>query len=230
MKRWVVGVAAVVAHSAFVIAVAAGAAAREMASERASARPGCVLFVDNFQQRRLDDWFRVVGDWTVEDGKLRGTGWGGGVDAWIYAIPYQRSRPPVRIDVDVEFGQGNAEIVMNSTGHWWNEYRVTFWSMDSPDYPNMYQVARYRHGEITYLNEDNAVAPVPLQEEAHLTVTRQNDTISLYVDGSHVDSITDPEPLPQVGTVGLGVVWDYTAAYDDFVVRAGPCALRKIQS
>ena len=57
----------------------------------------------------------------------------------------------------------------------------------------------------------------------------RDNTISLYVDGSHVESITDPEPLPAVGTFGLGVIWDYTAAYDNFVVRTGRCALRDIQ-
>jgi hypothetical protein len=55
-------------------------------------------------------------------------------------------------------------------------------------------------------------------------VTRRGNTISLYVDGSLVDSITDPEPLPAVGMSGLGVVWDYTAAYDNFLVRTGRCA------
>ena len=70
---------------------------------------------------------------------------------------------------------------------------------------------------------------VPILQEAHLTVTRRNNTISIYVDGTHVDSITDPEPLPAVGTFGLGVIWDYTAAYDNFVVRTGPCALRDVQ-
>ena len=87
---------------------------------------------------------------------------------------------------------------------------------------------RYRAGEPTTLVADypNVISPVPIPPEAHLSVIWKDNTFSLYVDGSLVDSITDPEPLPAAGTFGLGVIWDYGAAYDNFVVRTGPCALR----
>jgi hypothetical protein len=68
------------------------------------------------------------------------------------------------------------------------------------------------------------LTPVPIPQDAHLTVTRRNNTISIYVHGSLVDSITDPEPLPAAGMSGLGVIWDYSAAYDNFFVRTGRCA------
>ena len=38
---------------------------------RRSDRSTCMVFTDRFQKRRLDNWFRVVGDWTVEDGQVQ---------------------------------------------------------------------------------------------------------------------------------------------------------------
>jgi hypothetical protein len=233
MLRGFVGALAAVSYTAWAIPVAAGAERHDLAPERTSDTAACIVFSDTFTRSRLDNWFRVAGDWTAEHGKLIGKGAGGNVDAWIYASSHRRSRSPIRIDVDVEFVQGNAEIVMNSTGHWQNEYRVTFWSMENHDYPNSYQLARYRDGEITALTDGtdgNVVTTVPISQDAHLAVTRRGNTIRIYVDGIQVDSITDPEPLPAVGTFGLGVVWDYTAAFDNFVASTGPCVQRKIES
>ena len=85
MMHRIIDVVAVVAFSAWAMPVATGAEAM-IASEPASGRPACTVFTDTFQKVG-SNWFRVVGDWTVEEGKLIGRGWGGGIDAWIYASP-----------------------------------------------------------------------------------------------------------------------------------------------
>ena len=228
MRRIAAGVAAILAQVALAFPADAIGNRQGSGLERAPGRSKCFVFKDSFNANSLGSWFSATGAWSVEDGRLVGTGWGGGIDAWAYVLPYSRALGPITIDVDVEFINGNAEIVLNSTGHWRNEYRVSFWWSESPDYPNSYQVARYRDYEWTQLTDDNVPTSVPIPRQAHLTVKRAGDTISLYDNGELVDAITDPEPLPAVGAFGLGVVWDYTASYDNFVVRAGRCASMKV--
>jgi hypothetical protein len=225
--RTVAGVAVILAQVALAFPADAISNRQGIGPERASGKRQCLLFKDSFGQPSLQSWFSATGAWSVEDGRLVGTGWGGGIDGWIYVLPSPRASGPLTIDVDVELLNGNAEIVLNSTGHWRNEYRVTVWWSESPDYPNSYQIARYRNYELTQLTNDNVPTAVPIPHQAHLTVTRAGDVISLYVNGELVDAITDPDPLPGGGAFGLGVTWNYTVSFDNFVVRAGRCGAKK---
>jgi hypothetical protein len=225
--RTVAGVAVILAQVALAFPADAIGNRQAAGPERASGKSQCVLFKDSFNRRSLGNWFSATGQWRIEDGKLVGTGWGGSIDGWLYLLPSPRAFGPITIDIDVEFTTGNAEIVLNSTGHWRSEYRVTVWSSESPAYPNSYQVARYRNYEWTQLTDDNVPTAVPIPHQAHLTVTRAGDVISLYVNGELVDAIMDPDPLPGGGAFGLGVVWDYTVSFDNFVVRAGRCGAKK---
>lgn len=187
--------------------------------------PGCqlnVVYKTAFNPDSLNKWFRIHGDWQLQDGKLVGTGEGGDIDAWIYAIPYSNSPRNFQIDVSVNMVSGNAEIVFNSIGHWLNEYRVEFWSEKSPAYRNSYNIMRYRDGRVDF-SIGNTYTPVRIPQIAHLTVRRQVNTIVLFVNGVHLVSVTDPQPLPAVGMFGLGVIWDLIAKYDNFTVRSADC-------
>ena len=53
----------------------------------------------------------------------------------------------------------------------------------------------------------------------HVTVRGRGDEITVFLNGLRMASATDPNPLPATGRVGLGVIWNYAAAYDNLVVR-----------
>ena len=65
----------------------------------------------------------------------------------------------------------------------------------------------------------NVLSPIPIPSVSHITVRRVGSTMDVYVNWVRIGRLTDPDPLPMVGKVGLGVIWDYSAAYDNFVVR-----------
>jgi hypothetical protein len=71
----------------------------------------------------------------------------------------------------------------------------------------------------TDVQDGNVLSPLPIPEQAHVTVRRLDNIIDIYINGRRIASVTDPAPLPASGAVGLGVVWDFTAAFDNFVVR-----------
>jgi hypothetical protein len=159
-----------------------------------------------------------------------GTGWGGGVDAWTY-VTNTNFTGSTTVDVDVDMSllpggspdlRGNCEIVFDSTGHWENEYRLEIWSQDSPAYANRFHLSRYKNGVITELTAEggNELSPVPIPPRSHITVRRINNTISVYINNVRVKALTDADRLPAEGEVGLGVIWDWTAAFDNFFVRS----------
>ena len=62
-------------------------------------------------------------------------------------------------------------------------------------------------------------SPFPIPTRGHFSVRRVGNTIGLYVNGRQVGSVTDSDPLPAEGRVGL-VVPDATTIYDNLVVRS----------
>jgi hypothetical protein len=85
---------------------------------------------------------------------------------------------------------------------------------------------RYEHGERSFPtvifpgHEDgNGRSPIPLPPTCHCTVRRGGATIDTFVHWVRIGSLTAPHPLLAAGKVGVGVVWDFTAAFDNFRVR-----------
>ena len=119
-----------------------------------------------------------------------------------------------------------AEIVFNSTGHLVNEYRVGIASKANFFFPSRWSIAVYQNGVVRNLIPpdatdviDNTIpSPIPIPEKGHFRVRRLGNTINLYVNGMRIGSVTDGNPLPARGRVGL-VVPDATTHYDNFAVR-----------
>jgi hypothetical protein len=69
---------------------------------------------------------------------------------------------------------------------------------------------------------DNTISsPFPIPTRGHYGVRRLGNTISLYVNGRQVGSVTDSDPLPAQGKVGLVVTGfaGATMTFDNFLVR-----------
>jgi hypothetical protein len=62
-------------------------------------------------------------------------------------------------------------------------------------------------------------APFPIPTRGHSSVRRLGNTISLYVNGKQVGSVTDSDPLSAQGKVGL-VVTGATTTFGNFEVRS----------
>ena len=119
-----------------------------------------------------------------------------------------------------------AEIAFNSTGHLVNEYRATISSKANFFFPNRWSVPAYKNGvpgalippDATDVADGTIPSPIPIPEKGHFRVRRLGNTINLYVNGMRIGSVTDGNPLPARGRVGL-VVPDATTHYDNFAVR-----------
>jgi hypothetical protein len=128
------------------------------------------------------------------------------------------------VDVDVDMFNGSVEVVFDSLGHWENEYRLNMWGDNSTtQYRNVFQIIRYRNAELEFTvgvpGDVFLEAPFPIPAKCRVTVRRLGSVISIYINGRRLAALTDPAPLPASGRVGLGVDWDLTAAFDNFVVR-----------
>lgn len=124
----------------------------------------------------------------------------------------------MQVEADLWFGTGSGLMQMDSTGHWTDEYRFEFWREGSPSYPNRFDFGRYRGGGYTGLADQQS--PVPITTPSRVVVRREGSTLVVTINGIEVSRVTDPAPLPAGGRAGLGVIWAWTDAFDNFVVRA----------
>ena len=174
-----------------------------------------VLFADSFSNN-LSYWSANSGTWQIQNGKLYGRGAGAGVDAWIYAGNTNWQNYSLRTSVD--FVTGNAELVVRSTGHWQNEYRIELWSMNSSSYKNCYSICRYRDGIGTdLLGTGNTPCSVSITDPCVAKLDVRGDTLVLYINDQEVRRVQDPMPLLR-GRIGLGVVWTWSGYFDDVLV------------
>jgi hypothetical protein len=193
-----------------------------------------VLFSDNFSNSSLANWTPVTGTWQAVNGGMFGIGWGGFVDGWTYVTAVTGFTGDVVLDADVDmepdadFAVGESEFVINSTGHWVNEYRISIWPSTSLGYKNRFQIAKYKNGVFTNgfglppdadVQDGNVLTPVPIPPQCHVTVRRIGNWISVYINNVRIAAVLDNDPLPAQGTVGLGVIWDGHGTFDNVVVR-----------
>jgi hypothetical protein len=185
-----------------------------------------ITFRDNFNRSTsAANWEPVNGTWTFQRGKLIGMADPGG-DGWIYVASKQF---PGDIAIQVLYNEtdSTAEIAFNSTGHLENEYRVTIWSKTSSFFPNRWAVQTYKNGfedglippDATDVADNTIPAPFPIPTSGHFSVRRVDNTITLYVNGRRLGSVTDSDPLPAEGQIGLVVTGD-TTTFDNFEVRS----------
>jgi len=80
---------------------------------------------------------------------------------------------------------GNGEVVLRSTGHWVNEYRLEIWSATSPSYPNILSLVRYRNGASTTLWSQSLPVNIPQ------TVNVQADIV-----GDHIQIMNFEKIIP----------------------------------
>ncbi len=170
-------------------------------------------FSDDFSGD-LSQWEVVYGDWIIDQGELQGTGWGGMIDAWIYAG--DTAWTDYILQAEVNFVSSNAILVVRSTGHWQNEYRFDLW-MQGGENSNTYQISKYQGGIETQLTPGLVSSPVPITDPCQVQILAQGDHLGLYINGEVVTEFTDPDPL-LTGRIGLGVIWTYTSRFDDVLV------------
>ncbi len=176
-----------------------------------------VLFSDDFSGD-LSQWSDPIGDWSIDQGELVGYGWGGGVDAWIYAA--DTALTDYSLQAKVIFVNSNANFVLRSTGHWQDEYRLDFWQQGGEN-SNSYQVSKYQDGVVYELSGGLVPSSVSITNPSVIKVLVSGNRLFLYINSHFVDEIEDPDPLSN-GRFGLGVVWNYSARFDDVIVTTLP--------
>ncbi len=176
-----------------------------------------ILFSDDFSGD-LSQWNDLIGDWSIDQEELVGSGWGGNVDAWIYAG--DTSWTDYALQTKVMFGNSNAILVIRSTGHWLNEYRFDFWQQGGEN-GNTYQVVKYQDGVIYDFTEGLISSPVPITNPSVISIQASGNRLFLYINGVYVAEFEDSNPLPN-GRIGLGVIWNYTSRFDDVMVTTLP--------
>jgi hypothetical protein len=107
------------------------------------------LVHDDFNADR-SKWEVVTRTWEVRDGQLRGIGAGGGVDAWIYAGRETWTDYAVETRASASEATGNAEVVLRSTGHWQNEYRISVLGPGPGNFQIEVRVATAANGDQVY--------------------------------------------------------------------------------
>ena len=193
-------------------------------------RASPIVFSDDFNtSASTNNWQAANGTWIIENGKMSGTAVFGG-DAWNFVTSVQSFTGDIVVEAQYEQTvDSNAEIVFDSTGHdpdLRNEYRVGFASNINSVFPNRFGIYRYRDSNVTALIPpdatdivDNTIAsPIPIPPKAQMSVGRLGNTITLFVNGMRIGSVTDSDPLPASGKVGL-IVSGGASLFDDFHVR-----------
>ena len=190
-------------------------------------RSSAIRFNDNFNDGNLNGWSPQTGTWSAQNGAMQGVGWGGSEDGWIYADPNLNFDGSIVLDADVNMVTGNARYVMNSTGSLrQTEYHVGIMSQDSPAYANRWQIIRYDNFQVSFPTaslpgavDGNVLSSIPIPTRCHFTVRRVGGNFDVYINSIRIGSWTETTPLPALGKVGAGVVWDFTGTFDNFAVR-----------
>lgn len=173
------------------------------------------LFTDDFTDGAAPEWIQTHGTWIVVDGQYEGVGAGNGVDAWTYVG--DKTWTDYSFQARIIFESGNGEMVFRSTEHWRNEYRLGIWWQQSPDYANHLGLSKYKQGVSTMLWDQGC--PIPITNPVDVKVDVIGSKIRVYINDSKVIDIYDPDPLEQ-GKVGLGVIWNWRAKFDNVQVKA----------
>jgi hypothetical protein len=205
------------------VQAAANTGQYSIASAKAPPQEDCgtVVFSDDFSGS-LSNWDVHSGTWTIQNGELKGVRTDGGLDSWIYAGNLAWTN--YLLSATVDFDTGNGDLVVRSTGHFQNEYRIQVWSSNAPQYANRYQIYRYKNGVRSSLTagkpgavDGTVPAPILITDPANVQVKVIDNTLFLYINGTLIDTVTDTDPLLS-GRIGLGVIWDWQGYFDDVVV------------
>jgi hypothetical protein len=171
-------------------------------------------FYDDFSQG-TSKWAMTHGTWQIVNGVFDAVGAGPDVDAWAYAGA--ESWTDYSTQVRLNMISGNGQVVVRSTGHRQNEYRIELWSNSSGYAPNVLGLASYKNGSAQWVWRQTL--PIPVPEIVTVRVDAIGDTIWVYLDGVQWMEYRDPIPMLS-GRIGLGVVWNYHAQFDDVAVVA----------
>jgi YVTN family beta-propeller protein len=200
-----------------VLIVAVGLFAIDQSHAVASNGVSSVLFSDDFSGD-LSQWPEPdrIGDWYIDQEQLVGTGWGYGTDGWIYAGDYEWE--DYILQADVHFVNDNAMLVVRSTQHWYNEYRIDVWQ-DGGENSNTYTISKYFYGYNQTLK--TGTSPVPITNPSTVKVMVSDENLFLFINNVLVAQVEDLMPLPN-GRIGLGVIWYYQTRFDNVMVTTLP--------
>ena len=175
-----------------------------------------VLFYDDFQTSAAESWIPTQGTWQVIDGVFDAVGKVGNIlDAW--AFTGDTTWTDYSLQTRLNMITGNGEILVRSTEHWQNEYRISVFSNSASAYPNDLALFRYKNGVVTTLWRQ--ALPIQVPSNVVVRVDVVGNRIQVYLDGTKWIDFTDSDPLP-AGRIGLGVIWDWHARFDDVQVVA----------
>jgi len=174
-----------------------------------------LLLFDDFSTDVPGRWDTTHGTWQVTNGVFDARGAGPDIDAWAYAGDETWTDYSLRTRINMI--SGNGIVVFRSTGHWENEYRLEIWSAKSGIYPNRLALDRYKNGEVKSPPVWDQTLPIQIPDTVDVQVDMVGDYIQVYLDGTKWIDLHDPDGLA-AGRIGLGVIWDWHAQFDDVQV------------
>ncbi len=157
------------------------------------------------------------GNWQLTGGVYDAVG--NGADAWVYAG--DMGWTDYGLEVRANMLTGNTELIIRSTGHWQNEYRITVWPYYSGEgnYYNRVELTRYKNGVGTSLWGIEPGDPIP--NVTTIRLEAKGNRIVIYVNGNIQIDYTDSDPLLS-GRIGLGVIRDRHVQFDNLNVATLP--------
>jgi WD40 repeat protein len=177
-----------------------------------------VLFSDYFSGG-LSQWSDLIGNWSIDQGELYGQGGAEyHIDGAIYAG--DTSWTDYSLQAKVIFINGEAQLILRSTGHWQNEYMLDFresgyWN------PTLYQVVKYKDGISYDLSGGVVPSPVFFTNPCIIKVLASGNRLFIFVNDQFMAEIDDPDPLTS-GRVGLGMKYNNEIRFDDVLVETLP--------
>ena len=173
------------------------------------------LFFDDFKGD-LSQWSNMIGTWYIDQEQLVGQGIGGDIGGWIYAG--DSSWTDYSLQVEVYFIDGNASLVLRSTGHSQNEYRLDF-VMQAGEINGYFTGSKYQDG--IWYDMGTKMSLVPITDPSIIRVQVSSNYQVIFINGQYAGIFEDPDPLTS-GRIGLGVIWDVIARFDDVLVTTYP--------
>ncbi len=100
-----------------------------------------------------------IGDWSIDQGNWLG------MDGEVVSMPGSMLvtllGKIILLQAKVIFVNSNANLVLRSTGHWQDEYRLDFWQQGGEN-SNSYQVSKYQDGVVYELSGGLVPSPVSI--------------------------------------------------------------------
>jgi hypothetical protein len=152
--------------------------------------PPELVFNDDFSGD-LSQWTNVSGTWAIESSELDGET--SGIEGWIYANTDPLSRP-FTVEFNVTFlvtpsnGKHGGMMIAHDES---NRWATSGYEIDWRDEDVAYRIIKFDCGAVRRVNPFTQPTKINQGQEYHWKVVFGTSTITLYVDGVLIGSITD---------------------------------------